>query len=95
MMKSNKYVITTLLPLVCDDNDSCEIWRVLLSALRQKPLTGTVRSVLLFTRNETPQALLAIVCNNGYKRVPAVVYLNTLRPLNTIHMFLQYIFFLN
>lgn len=55
-MKGNKYVITTLLALLCCDNEICKISRVLLSASGQKHLTGTVRSVLLFMCNETPQA---------------------------------------
>lgn len=80
MTKGIKYVITTLLTIVSVENESYKFPRVLLTAWQQKHLTGTVRSVLLFMCNETPQALLATVCDRGYKRAPAVVYLNTLWP---------------
>lgn len=91
--RGEKKIITTLRTTACDDNESRKIVRILLSASRQKQLTGPVRNVLLFMYNEAPQALLETVCDRRYKRVPAAVHSSTLCPLNTIHMLLRHIFF--
>lgn len=91
--KGGGEMITTLRTTACDDNESRKIVRILLSAWRQKQLTGPVRNVLLFMYNEAPQTLLETVCDRRYKRVPAAVHSSTLCPLNTIHMLLRHIFF--